>query len=83
MSFIQVMKEEWVPKENPLKCQYQRRPGEIGASQRASAKVLGVSAMQVNRDVTKVTPEVKNTIENEEVTDINVTNVSPEPIWMD
>ena len=32
---------------------------EINASQRATAKMLGVSAMQINRDVTKVTADKK------------------------
>ena len=51
---------------------------DIGASQRATAKVLGVSAMTISKDVNKVTPKENNTIEFEDVINEDVNKVTPE-----
>lgn len=63
-----------------------KKLADIGASQRATAKMLGVTPMTVNRDVTNVTPDENTCIDYEEVTEKPVTNVTPAsepvPAWI-
>lgn len=57
-----------------------------GASQRATAKMLGVGVGTVNRDIVPSgTPEEKSTIDNEEVINGNVPNGTPPetPAWIE
>ena len=59
-------------------------PTERAASQRATARMLGVSAMTINNDVNKFTPETKNTIDNKVVTSDTVNKFTPVeiPAWI-